>query len=586
MTGLWVGLFIFGLLAVLVLVILLLPPIALAERILSPGYTSISSQAGGYVATQDGLYVSIPPEGIQGRTKIKLSVIPRGSFLEGSAGRQLVKAAEDIPPWLILESNYYRIQFRGQKPPTQVMLRMPTPPDAEPPGTLDLYAWDGQVWQWLPHFIRPGDNSIEAELTYLPQSVVVMQTKTVQPSVSADLRPVAEVPGQAQGVVTQINPQGLYLDTDGTIRGDPGVLPRPDQETGYTVVPTVRNWEDGAPPRSDLIDNMLIDQASQEEHIRLMVRLAVEYGYPGLDVDYRGINPDLRAEYTQFITKLADALHEQGKQLGVRLEQPLQVALDRWETGAYDWVAIGAAADTVKIAIPSDPSAYAPGGQMDATLHWAVGQVNRYKLQLLITTYSTDWFNGSEKELPFTQALAPFSQVSAEGGATVLNPGQEVSFALSSPQPSTDIQFDSNSGLYWYAYLNDAGEQHTVWLENGASIARKLQFAIDYHLAGVAVRNLLAEEGDNQIWKAVREYSGLVIPPVEQHLRIVWHVQSAAGQLVAQESTDLTSPRFQWTVPQETGEYRIRALLSSDEGAAGPIQGSTAVLVAVPTPTP
>jgi spore germination protein YaaH len=584
--GLWVGLLIFGLLVVLLLAIILLPPIALAERILSPGYTSISSQAGGYVATQDGLYVSIPPEGVQGKTKIKVSVIPRGSFLEGSADSRLVKAAGDIPPWLILESDYYRIQFRGQKPPTRVMVRMPIPPDAEPLGTLDLYAWNGQVWEWLPHFIRPGDNSIEAELAYLPQSVVVMQTKSLQPSVSADLQPMTDVPVQAQDVVAQIDPLGLYLDADGTIRGDPGVLLRPDQATGYTVVPTLRNWEAGAPPRSDLIDNMLVDQAAQEEHIRLIVKFVGDYGYPGLDIDYRGVDPDLRAEYSQFITDLADALHQQGKLLCVRLELPIQVALDRWETGAYDWVAIGAAADTVKIAVPSDPTAYTPDGQMDGMLRWAVGQVNRYKLQLLMTTYSTDWFNGSETELPFTQAMAPFSEIIAEGGATILNPGQRVSFALSSPQPSTDIQFDPNSGLYWYAYLNGAGEQHTVWLENGASIARKLQSAIDYNLAGVAVQNLLAEQSNDQIWKAIREYVGLVIPPVERHLQVVWHVQSAAGQLVAQEITDLTNPRLEWTVPQETGEYRIRALLSSDGSATGPVQGSTEVLVTAPTPTP
>jgi hypothetical protein len=497
--SLWVGLLIFGALVVLLLAVILLPPIALAERILSPGYTSISSQAGGYVATPDGLYVSIPPEGIQGKTKIKLSVIPRGNFLEGSADRRLVKAAGDIPPWLILKSDYYRIQFRGQKPPTQVMLRMPMPPDAEPLGTLDLYTWNGQVWEWLPHFIRPGDNSIEVELDYLPQSVVVMQTKSLQPSVSADLRPMVDVPAQAQGVVAQINPVGLYLDADRTIRGDPGVLLRPDQAASYTVVPVVRNWEEGTPPRSDLVDNMLVDQAAREEQIRLIVKFVVDYGYPGVDIDYRGIDPDLRVEYSQFITGLADALHAQGKQLCVRLELPIQVALDRWETGAYDWVAIGAVADTVKIAVPHDPTAYSPDGQMDATLRWAVGQVNRYKLQLLITTYSTDWFNGNEKELPFAQALAPFSQVIAEGGATILNPGQGVSFALSSPQPSTDIQFDPDSGLYWYAYLNGASEQHTVWLENGASVARKLQSAIDYHLAGVAVQNLLAGENDDQI---------------------------------------------------------------------------------------
>ena len=47
---------------------------------------------------------------------------------------------------------------------------------------------------------------------------------------------------------------------------------------------------------------------------------------------------------------------------------PVQIAADRWDTGVYDWRAIGAVADTVKMPVPSDPSAYTPGGQMDTML--------------------------------------------------------------------------------------------------------------------------------------------------------------------------------------------------------------------------
>ena len=104
--------------------------------------------------------------------------------------------------------------------------------------------------------------------------------------------------------------------------------------------------------------------------------------YPGIDVDYRGISPDLRDDYTQFITELAAALHQNQKQLSVRFELPAQVSADTWDTGVYDWVAIGAVADMVKVPVPEDVHAYEPGGQMDSMLSWAVGQVNRYKIQL------------------------------------------------------------------------------------------------------------------------------------------------------------------------------------------------------------
>ncbi len=580
------GLVIYGLIAILLVASILLPPISAGERLLSYGYAKIPTQEGGLVSTDDGAQVMILPEGMKGRTKVKFTAVPRSSFLEGSAGNNLLKAAENIPPWLIVKSSYYHIQFRGQEPPTKVVVRVPTPADAEPLRTLDLYSWNGEAWEWLPHFIPPGDDFIEAQLDYLPQSVVVMQTKPLQPSVSADLALAVALPDQARDTVVEINPQGLYLDSDGAIRGDPDALPHPDQTAAYIVVPTLRNWEDSGVVRSDLIDNMLIDARAREEHINRIVELVVRNAYPGIDIDYRGIAPDLRDEYTGFITELADALHEQGKQLSVRVELPVQIALDRWETGVYDWRAIGAVADTVKIPVPSDPAAYNPGGQMDAMLQWAVGEINRYKLQLLISTRSTERTDGDQKEIPYAEALAPFGQVTVEGGSTIVNPGQQVTFTLAGLQQSTGIQFDPASGTYWFAYVDPNGQQHTVWLENAASIARKLQYVADYNLRGVAVQNLLGEENDGQIWEVIRKFLNLVIPPVESQFDVVWRVESPSGDVLAQDSTELTDPRYAWTAPQEGGEFVIAASISSDGGVTGAARGSVSVLVATPTPTP
>jgi spore germination protein YaaH len=581
------GLVLYALILILFVASLLLPPISLGEAILSSGYTNIPPQEGGAAVTDDGAQVTILPEGMRGGAKIKFTAVPRSDFLEGSAGNALLRAAEDIPQWLIMKSPYYRIQFRGQERPDKVIIRVPLPRDAEPLHTLDLYSWDGKVWEWLPHFVLPGDDFIESQLDYLPESVVVMQTKPLQPSVSADLAQSASVPDQARDTVVEINPQGLYLDAEGAIRGDPGALFHLDQTATYDVVPTLRNWEDSGVVRSDLIDNMLIDERAREEHIRRIVDMVVRNAYPGIDIDYRGITPDLRDEYIRFITELADALHENGKQLSVRLELPVQVAADRWETGVYDWRAISVVADTVKIPVPSDPRAYIPGGQMDVMLQWAVGEVNRYKLQLLVTTRSADrTTNGVQKEVPYAEALAPFGQITVQGGSTVVNPGQQVTFTLAGLQQSTGIQFDSASGTYWFAYVDPNGQQHTIWLENAASIARKLQYVADYNLRGVAVQNLLGEENDSQIWEVIRKFINLVIPPVESRYAVVWTVENAAGSVLTQDKTALTNPNYAWTAPQEGGQFVIAAAISSDGGATGAGRGSVSVLVATPTPIP
>jgi spore germination protein YaaH len=578
--GLLGSLVIYALIVVLLVATMLLPPISAAERILSFGYADIPAEEGGFVTAEDGAQLIILPEGVEHKTKLKFTAISRSSFLEGTSGSDLLPAAENIPLWLIMKSPYYQIQSRGRKPPTQVVLRIPIPVDAEPNYSLDLYSWNGQAWEWLPHFIPPGDNFIESQLDFLPRSAVVVQTKPLEPSVSVDLPESADLPEQARNALDEIDPQGLYLDAGGTIRGDPGALPQPDQTAGYLVVPTLRNWEDNSAVRSDLVDNMLGDPSVRQEHVQRIVELVIGQNYPAIDIDYQGISPDLRGEYTAFISELADALHAQGKQLAVRLELPGQIAADQWETGAYDWRAIGAVADAVRIPVPSNPAAYAPAGQMEAMLQWAVGEVNRYKLQLLFSTRSTELTTDEQKSIPYADALAPFSQVAVEGGSTNVNPGQQVAFTLTGPQQSTGIQFDSISGLYTVSYLGAEGVQHTRWVENAASVARKLGYVADYNLRGAAVQNLLGEENDSQIWGVLGKFQNLVIPPVESQLAVVWQVKNPSDAVVDQISAELNAPRHMWSAAVEGGEYTVTVAISSDGGATAAGRGSAWVVVA------
>ena len=262
------------------------------------------------------------------------------------------------------------------------------------------------------------------------------------------------------------------------------------------------------------IDNLLIDAEARQRHIQAIVDLVQRNAYQGIDLDYRGINPDLEREFTSFLEQLRVALPP-NKQLSVRVELPLQISADTWDTGAYDWRAIGRIADVVKVPTSPDPKAYSPGGQMESMLNWAVGQINRYKIQLLLSTYSAEQVNGITRDITYQQALEPIGAVAVVGGENVVGPGQLVDFTLAGLPASTGIQFDAPSGTYWFAYLDSNNIQHTVYLENAASIARKLQFVAQYNLRGVAVQNLLSETNDAQIWTVIRKFLDLVIPPVE-----------------------------------------------------------------------
>lgn len=580
-----VGGFIINLILIplLILMALLLPPISLADRILSFNYESIST-GGGTISDPDGTQITFLPEGVANSFRVKLNPVPRATFLTGVAGSNLLQAAESIPPNLVMKSPFYQIDLWGESP-DDVILTVPIPNDAEPYNTLDLYAWNGEAWEWLPNRKIVTEDIIESELDYLPASIVVMQTHAVHPNVSTNYASDYSLPENIVDALVEINPQGLMLENEGQIIGEVSALPPELETASLNVIPTIRNWGNDVAIRSDLVDNLLIDPQARERHIDAIVSL-VGNNYQGIDLDYRGVSPDLRDEFTMFLTELRDSLPA-NKQLSVRVELPQQVSEEVWETGAYDWRAIGRIADTVKLPTSPDPNAYVAGGQMDKMLTWAVGNISRYKIQLLLTTHSTEQREGITRDIAYQKALEPLGNATLLGGDNVVPPGQELGFTLAGLQASTGVQFDSDSGTYWYAYLDDNSIQHTIYFENAASIARKLRYVADYNLRGVAVRDLLNEGNDARIWEVVRKFLDLVIPPVESEYSVVWRVHNEEGGVIAEEIVNLSDPNYQWQAPQTGGIYGVAAAIASGRDSAVAVpRGTVEIVVATFTPTP
>lgn len=588
--GKWGGIIInLVLLPMLLIAALLLPPISLIERIVNAtvGYETFDKKNGGFVSDPDGTQINILPEGLDGDVSVVMKPLSRDVFLRGEADQNLLKAAEQFPPNLVMKSPFYNIKHKGSDP-TAVLINIPIPNESEPYTTLDLYTWTGEVWQWLPSHQVIGEETLEAKLNYLPDSLVVVQTHPVRPYFSTNLTPGSAIPANVKDSLVEVNPQGLFLDVNGHIGGAIAEIPTEDQNGPYTIVPVIKNWEDTGVIRSDLIDNLLIDPQAREQHIKEIVALVVGNNYGGIDLDYRGISPDLKNEYSTLLAELSKALPDT-KRLSVRVDLPVQIAADRWETGAYDWRAIGQAADTVKIPTPIDPKAYWPGGQMEAMLNWAVGEISRYKIQLYLSTRSLEQAGDYTYEVSYDQALAPFGNINIANGSNIALPGQELLFNLVGLQGSTGIQYDANSGTYWYAYLDTAGKQRTVYIENASSIAQKLRYVANYNLGGVAVQNLLNEPNDGQIWGVVREFLNLVIPQVESRFSVVWKVENTQqGNIIAQATAELSRPDFKWTAPEnpDGSAYAVSALISADGGNTGSFRGSAEVVVATPTPSP
>ncbi len=559
-----------------------LPPISLRERVLEAGFTTLDDEVGGSVLDPDGTQITILPEGMTAPLRIRLSSIPRVDFLRGAGG--MAEAAKSIPTNLEIKSPLYKVNFRGTMP-SSVILTVPIPNDAEPHETLDLYYWDGSQWKWLPHQLIPEDEILEARIDFIPQAFAVMQTKLIPPFVSADLPHGGSITPEAKEALVEINPQGLYLEGDGTLGGKMRELTPEERSASFFIIPTITNWGLDGVVRSDYIDNLLVDPALQDRHIKEILNFVVHNHYPGIDIYYREFSPDLKPEFVNFIRKLADALHRENKILSIRVDLPNQIAEDRWDTGIYDWYALGQAADLFKIPAIPDPKAYAPGGQMEQLLTWATGQVNRYKVQLVVSTRSVEKVGNTLTLKPYSEVLKALA-ASIRTDREMAVPGEEVTFTLEGLAQIAGIQYDPSTGHYWFSYTDPSGNEHIVWIENASSLARKLQLASRYKIRGVAIQNLLEEENDHLVWDVLRGFHEYAVQTVESNFAVIWKVQDANGVVHAQDTTPLQGAFYKWQVPNLPGEYTIEASISADGGRTQNLIHRLSLKVAEPTPTP
>jgi hypothetical protein len=574
----------FVLLPLLVATALFLPPVSLLDRITGSGYVRISPEAGA-VLNPDGAQVTFPVEALtEGRTSALLEAIPREQFLAGDAGADLRAAAESIPSTLVPKSPFYQILIKGAQPRGSIVT-IPIPTDAEPWELLDLYEWDGTGWQFVPSHIIYEDEVIEARLGYVPRSVMVMQSVVQPAAVAADLEPGGAIPAGAIDALSTVYAAGLSLRGDGGFDGDPAALPKPEPNSTYAVVPTLRNWASDGSVRTDLFDNLLISPDLQLTQITVIEELAVAHLWPGVDIDYRGLDPNLADAYTQFIKDLADRLHAQGKTLSVRVEPPQQIAADRWDTGGYDWRTLAQYADFLLVPAPVDPKAWAAGGQAEALLAWAVGEAERSKVQFVLPGRSVEQAGRYLLTKSYSEALAPLvGEISL--AQTTAAPGQQVQAQLRRERQPSALVLDDTIGMQTYQYIDMQGHQRTMWLENAASLSRKLSVVGRYNLGGVVLQTLLAKDSDPEIWQVTRAFQAGEVTARPSQLALAWRITSPTAGELANEQRSLAESQFVVPVPNRPGEtVNIEAEIV-DGGRPVLTQGRASLVISAPTPTP
>jgi hypothetical protein len=203
--------------------------------------------------------------------------------------------------------------------------------------------------------------------------------------------------------------------------------------------------------------------------------------------------------------------------------------------------------------MPLDPVAYTDNGPAEQLVAWTVSQIDRNKVNLLLTAGAINKVGDTYTELPSEQALAHLGQLAQAGGPVEVEPGATVDVALEGS--ATPLEWDGNALAYKYTF-EQAGQEQTVWFVSEAALAHRLQLASDFNLRGATVRGLVLGSGPAYA-AALNNFLGEGDAPQPGGAAIAWTVRDAADSIIASETG--SELEYSWTAADAPGTYVVEA---------------------------
>jgi len=258
--------------------------------------------------------------------------------------------------------------------------------------------------------------------------------------------------------------------------------------TGTRVLPTIQNVVNGSFDGT-VAATLLSTAASREAHAQAIADLVLAKVYDGIDVDYERVPTTSRASFTAFIQLLGQKLHASGKQLSVTVYAKTSDAQNWNGPGAEDWVALGAAADWIKIMAydyhwsTSAPGAITPLAWLDQVAAYAESAIPASKIIVGLPWYGYDWAGSSGSGIVYAGAMS----TAAANGAT--------------------ISRDENSeATYTYA-------DHVVYFQDAAAYAAKTDLIKQKHPNVAGFAHWRSGSEDPGFWTVIESLRGTTAPP-------------------------------------------------------------------------
>ena len=583
--GCWlVGFGSLGLALMLALIGLLLPPFSLPDRLFGMQYQSLNAQMPA-VSLGDEFAVSLIGEDSGDEFALRLSQAPPADVESDDAW---MLARHHLPHYLALQSPLYTIDALGDAP-DRLQFSLDLPPNAPAAQVLSLYGWDGGQWRFIPS--TQSNGKAQGIADFLPQAIAVFQTLPAAPivAVSYDIR--QELTAEAARLATIISPAGLRPSPQGGLIGS--LAPGADADSAYLFMPRIANYDDPRAVDIETVEAIVSHPTWRDEHAAQIAAVASYNRFDGVFMDYRGLSDAVRDDFSRFIAQLGASLAEQGLRLGL-VAPPPRYQDGTWDTGAYDWRALGAAVDYFQLSADIHPTAFAAEDSQSAAamLRWAVDEVDRYKILLGLSAQSVRDVDDVRTRIGWREALAGLGDVAlaadqvSETGS--VEPGQRIRAARDGRAAATG--FDAALNAPFLDYLADNGEEMTrIWFTTAAALRHRMEYSASFALAGVAFDDLLADDLLPGLSAAVLRYKARA-PRLESSagLALRWSIEGG-GELVDRVTTGLNDDLL-LTLTAPEGHYAVNmAVIGLDAAAESQRQGAALALfapTATPTPTP
>lgn len=557
-------------LPLLVLVGLMLPPVSLATRLTTLDYAHVKPGQG--VAVQSdvpGTSLDVDRVAIRRATRIRLR----------SAGDDLPGGVPDLPSGRELIAPIFKLDVRGPAP-RAAWLSMTLDVDEDVHPFVDPYGYDGQGWRWLsPQFVAQNRLRVRLPLnSFVPEYVAVTRAGEGATEMSAVLLPPpASVPA-AVSELPILEMRSYHLDADdGSVAGSAFAVPARDARR-YAVIENL----EGERVRNDLVNNILISPESRLRHREAIVDIVRRDDLDGIVLDYRGVADDLQPIYASFAERLASDLHAADAELIVTVPMPRQ-STRGWEGGSYSWGNLSAAADGVRVLLPSDRPLEID--ELDSMVRWALGQVERGRLQLALPVQGRDIVLGEETTaaISYGDALGRVLDMARSDAPARITPGAAGSVELPTIR-AAELQRDPATGMWRFHYWDENRRQHTVWLNDAAGLKPAFDIAARYRLGRLALDGV--EAGlDPSMWQMVQSFidTGEATAPNTGY-RLKWQLTDGSGRVVQQATQALGESSFAFRAPATQGNYRLGVNLVTDDNVLAALGSAADVLVAPPPP--